>query len=76
MPSDKPCLADVPQEVYDELQIYRTCYEYLRQWQKEWDSSESGGQHVYFRRMQLAKDTRELLAEVEKMQEQQRKAQT
>lgn len=70
MPSDKPQLADIPQEVYDELELYKTCYEHLRQWQAEWDNNTSGGQHVYFRRMQLAKDTRELLAEVVKMQEQ------
>lgn len=76
MPSEKPPhLADIPQEVYDELQIYRTCYEYLRQWQAEWDNYTSSGPQVAFRRLQLARDTSELLAEVEKMQEQQGKGQ-
>lgn len=69
MPSEQPKEA-IPQEVYDELELYKTCYEYLLQWHNEWISCESGGQHVALRRKQLAKDTKELLAEVKKMQEQ------
>jgi hypothetical protein len=68
--NEKPPLANIPQEVYDELELYKSCYEYLQSWHNEWISCESGGQHVALRRKQLAKDTKELLAEVKKMQEQ------
>lgn len=69
MPSDKPCLADIPQEVYDELQLYKTCYEVLRDWHSALSLAALDCGH-----RELVNDTRELLAEVEKMQEQQRKA--
>lgn len=69
MNSDKPCLADIPQEVYDELQLYKTCYEVLREWHSMLGSVANDRGYD-----ELVSDTKRLLREVWKMQEQQRKA--